>query len=80
MDKLSADGSALLYSTALGMIGRAIVLDSSGDAFVTGAGVFVSKFNPTGAQLFSKTLSNASTDSGQAIALDSSRKHRDRGR
>jgi uncharacterized protein (TIGR03437 family) len=72
VDKLSADGSALLYSTALGKIGRAIALDSSNDAYVTGAGVFVSKFNPNGAQLFSKTLGNASTDSGQAIALDSS--------
>jgi len=72
VDKLSADGSSLLYSTALGKIGRAIALDSSNDAYVTGAGVFVSKFNPNGAQLFSKTLDNASTDSGQAIALDSS--------
>jgi uncharacterized protein (TIGR03437 family) len=72
VDKLSADGSSLLYSTALGMIGRAIGLDSSNDAYVTGAGVFVSKFNPNGAQLFSRTLGNASTDSGQAIALDSS--------
>lgn len=71
VDKLSADGSALLYSTALGSTGRAIALDPSNDAYVTGAGVLAAKFDPNGAKLFSKTLGNSSNDSGQAIALDS---------
>jgi uncharacterized protein (TIGR03437 family) len=70
VDKLSADGSALLYSTALGTIGRGITLDSSNDAYVTGAGVLAAEFDANGAKLFSKTLGNSSNDSGQAIAVD----------
>jgi len=70
VDKLSADGSALLYSAALGAVGRGITLDSHNNVYVTGAGALVAKFDPSGAQLFSKML-GVNGDSGQAIALDS---------
>ena len=70
--KLSADGAALLYSTALGAVGRALALDSNNDVYVTGPGAFVTKFDPNGMKLFSKTIGNVDTDSGVAIALDSS--------
>lgn len=71
LDELSADGSSLLYSTRVAGIGGGIVLDSSDDVYVTGAGALVAKFDPRGAQLFSKTLGDVNHDSGQAIALDS---------
>jgi uncharacterized protein (TIGR03437 family) len=71
LDKLSADGSSLLYAAALGAVGSAVTLDSSNNAYVTGPGVFVAKFDPNGAKLFSKTLDANHGSSGQQIALDS---------
>ena len=71
VDKLSADGSSLLYSTALNTVGGAIALDSANNAYITGPRALVAKFDPNGAQLFSKTI-GVNTDAGVAIALDSS--------
>jgi uncharacterized protein (TIGR03437 family) len=71
VDKLSPDGSSLIYSAALGAIGRGITLDSRNDVYVTGPGVLVAKLDPNGAKVFSKTLGDINSDSGQQIALDS---------
>ncbi len=71
VDKLSADGSSLLFSTALNTVGGALALDSANNAYITGPRALVAKFDPNGAQLFSKSI-GVNTDSGVAIALDSS--------
>jgi uncharacterized protein (TIGR03437 family) len=68
--KVSVDGSSLLYSTVLNAAGGAIALDSANNAYVTGQGALVAKFDPSGAQLFSKTIGDVNNDSGVAIALD----------
>ena len=70
VDKLSADGSSLLYSNAMKTIGSAIAIDSANNAYVTGPGAFVAKFDPNGAQLFSKTIGDPTNDTGIGIALD----------
>lgn len=70
VDRLSADGAARLYSTAMKVTGGGIALDSGNNAYVTGPGALVAKFDPNGAPLFSKSIGNVSSDAGVAIALD----------
>jgi hypothetical protein len=82
--KLNASGTALVYSTYLGVAGskgRGIALDSAGDAFVAGGassrlpgahnGVFVVDLNATGTALVSSDYLGAIVgDSAYGIAVD----------
>jgi hypothetical protein len=67
----------LSYSTYLGgfaSVGFAIAVDSSGDAYVTGAnggGAFVAKLNPTGTALVYQTNLGSAGGVGYGIAVDS---------
>lgn len=78
LDKLSADGSALVYSAAMNAIGRGIALDSSDNAYVTGGyyayagGAVIIKFDANGGKLLTSTVRKGLDDYGQGIAVDSS--------
>ena len=101
--KLSADGSALIYSTYLGGSaqdeGNGIAVDSSGNSYVTGQTIsadfptanaiqaacdlgsscsygdaFVTKVNAAGSALvYSTYLGGSNSDTGNGVAVDSSR-------
>ena len=99
LSKLSASGSAMVYSTYLGGSaqdqGNAVAVDSSGNAYVTGftlssdfptasafqasnnattyGTAFVAKMNSAGSALvYSTYLGGSTMDSGAGIAVDSS--------
>jgi hypothetical protein len=66
--KLNSSGSALVYSTYLGVGGLAIAVDPSGNAYLTGLGTLASKLNSTGSSLvYSKLIPG----NGEGIAVDS---------
>lgn len=111
LTSLSADGSALVYSTLLGgsinggsstTIAEAIALDQAGNAYITGTtdasafpitkgaleavvpaypktAIYLTKFDPTGALVYSAILGDAAPQNGgggpigaSALAVDSS--------
>ncbi len=86
VSRLNASGTQLAYSTYLGGAGfdqgRAICVDASGNAFVTGYtqlsggaefDVFVGKINLSGtALIYLSFFGGSSSDQGQGIAVDSS--------
>ena len=74
--KLNANGSALVYSTYLGGTGddegRGIALDAAGNAYVAAnstSGAFVTKLSPSGAQVYSTSLTAGEP---KGIAVDAS--------
>ncbi len=79
--KLNAGGRSLAYATTLDTNGKGIVVDSYGNAYLTGRGVDTGA-NPVGIALrvnaagngldYTFQLGEALTDVAQAIALDSS--------
>jgi hypothetical protein len=63
----------LIYSSHLGGgAGSKIAVDSSGNAYVTGAGAFVTMINAEGsAQVYSTYIGGSIFDTGTGIAVDS---------
>ncbi|MBI2981925.1 MAG: SBBP repeat-containing protein, partial [Deltaproteobacteria bacterium] len=77
--KVSADGSSLTYAGFIGgsgtEIGRSIAVDSSGNAYVSGATIdaFVAKVSADGSSLtYAGFIGGSQDDFGRGIAVDSS--------
>jgi hypothetical protein len=70
--KINPQGSALVYSSYLGLgyQGIGIALDASDQAYVTGNGAFVAKINAQGSGLVYSTYLGSGND-GYGIAVDS---------
>ncbi len=83
VSELNASGTALVYSTYLGINGAkalGVALDSKGDAIAAGGassrnpgshnGVFVIELNPTGASASSEYLGGGPGDAAYGVAVD----------
>jgi hypothetical protein len=73
VSKLNATGSALVYSTYLGLSSLSIAVDSAGSAYVTGSSgpVLVTKLNAAGSDLVYSTFFGGYGE-GSGIAVDAS--------
>jgi hypothetical protein len=75
--ELNSAGSALVYSSLAPDYINAVAVDAAGDAYATGSagrqGIFVTKLDPAGGQLYSFffDVGNGSTDYPNAVAVDS---------